>query len=187
MSEQREVVMLDGSRRQVTEDDKKKSAAEATKLRAEKKARFVRVLERGFTIDRLTVELPDHLYGEWVPDDQRERWETLGFVDGTEFAAKRGLHEKGRIADCTFMIQPKEDHELYEEVRHEMYIQQHGSPDEKRRLKQKEEQEYTNLVEGQLGLPVVDESVEREARKAQIEEALNKPASAAPTVANLGK
>ena len=80
-----------------------------------------------------------------------------------------------------------EDHELYEEVRHEMYIQQHGSPDEKRRLKQKEEQEYTNLVEGQLGLPVVDESVEREARKAQIEEALNKPASAAPTVANLGK
>jgi hypothetical protein len=185
MPEQREVVTLSGERRVITDADKKKAADVAAKLtRAEKKARFVRVLERGFTIDRLTVELPDHLYGEWVPQDQIERWQTLGFEDGTEYAAKRGLHDKGRIADCVFMVQPREDHELYEEVRRELFIQQHGSPDEKRRLQQKEEKEFANLVETQAGLPVVDESVEHEARRSEIKEAI---AAKTPTVGNLNQ
>lgn len=172
MSEQRRVYTLDGGQRVITEDDQAQTRAEAAKLRAEKKARFVRVLERGFTIDRLTVDLPSSLHGEWVPMDQIERWQTLGFVDGTDYAAKRGLHDKGRIADCVYMVQPMEDHELYEEVRMELYIQQHGSPAEKKRLKQKEEQEFTSLVESQVGLPVVDESVERQVRRDEIKEAL---------------
>lgn len=172
MSEQRLVVGLDGSTRTITDEDKKKAAQEAASIRAEKRARFVRVLERGFTIDRLHIDLPSHLYGEWVPVDQIERAQTLGFVEGTEYAAKRGLHDKGRVADCIFMVQSREDHELFDEVRQEMFIQQHGSPDEKRRLKQQEEQEFHNVVENQIGLPVVDESVERESRKGEIREAL---------------
>ncbi len=176
MSESRTIHTLDGKTHTVTLEEQQAAAKEAARIRADKKARFVRVLERGFTIDRLQVDLPPDVYGEWVPLDQIERWRVLGFEIDTEYAPKRQLHGagdgSGRIGDTVFMICSREDHDLMEEVKHEMFVMTHGSPEEKRRLKQQEEQEFTNVVETQIGLPVVDESVEHQARKSEIREAL---------------
>src|SRR5512134_1033127 len=114
MSEQRTILSTSGERK-ITPEDMRKTAEEAKKLRAEKKARFARVLDRGFSVDRLTVELPPDLYGEWIPTDQVDRAELLGFRDGAEYANKRQLHAgadgKARVADVVFMVQDREEHE----------------------------------------------------------------------------
>lgn len=184
MSEQRTVVHPLAGERVITPEDKVRAAAEVAKLtaRKEKKARIARVLERGYIVDRLTVELPKDLHGEWVPIDQIERWEALGFSVDKEHAFKRQLHPDGsgdrttggtaRVGDVMFMTCSQEDFEIMQELKHEMFIKTHGSPGEKKALSQKEEQEFKNLVETEIGLPVVDEGKEHPARREQIQDAI---------------
>lgn len=179
MSEQREVVTATGASRQVSPSDVKKTEEEIAKLAADKKAKkakFARVLERGFSVDRLTVELPPDLHGEWVPEDQVDRAGLLGFTIDKEFARKRQLHPaadgSARIADVVFMVCPKEDYDLMQEVKQEIFTRTHGSPKEVKRLDQREEQEFRGAVEDKLGLPVIDEGSARQAKKDQIREAL---------------
>jgi len=183
MSEQRPVIHPLLGERVVTSEDKARAATEAAKLtRKEKKARIARVLERGYIVDRLTVDLPKDLHGEWVPIDQIERWEALGFWVDKEHGFKRQLHPDGsgdktaggvaRVGDVMFMTCSREDYEIMQELKHEMFIKTHGSPGEKKALSQKEEQEFKNLVETEIGLPVVDEGKEHPARKEQIQDAI---------------
>lgn len=136
-----------------------KPLAELTK--AEKKARLAQVLERGLTIDRLSVDLPPNLYGEWVPNDESEiaRMQTMGFVMDTEYAPKRALHGSGtgeaRVGDVVFMVTSAETKQLIDEIRQEKFIETHGRPNrDKRTAKQKEESEF------QTGspLPTINES-----------------------------
>lgn len=195
MSEQRTVTTASGAERKITVEDARAAALEAKKLRADKKARIARVLERGYIVDRLAIELPANLYGEWVPFDQIERWEALGFQVDKDFAHKRQLHPDGsgnkesgtaRVGDVIFMTQPMEDHEIMEEVRQEMFVRTHGSPNQKERLAQQEEREFEGIVEDQIGLSVIDEGKERQARKDQITEAIG-AAESRVTLAELGK
>src|SRR2546430_6314158 len=182
MSEQRTVVTGTGATRQLTEEDKKKAEEEVKRLladRKEKKAKFVRVIERGFTVDRLHVDLPDNLHGEWVPEDQVDRWQLLGFEVDHEHAVKRQLHPaadgSARVADVVFMTCSKEDFELMQEVKQEIFVKTHGSPKQKERLMQQEEQDFKNTVENKIGLPVIDEGIAREAKKDAIREAIKRP------------
>lgn len=148
---------------------------ETKKLRAEKKARFARILERGMVADRLAVELPDNLYGEWVPNDKSEiyRMQLLGFKIDTEYATKRALHSEGDgksvIGDTVFMTCAREDKDILEEIRRENFVAMNGKPGEVK--SQQEEKEYATQSRT-IGMPVIEESVSRTARKEQLESAL---------------
>jgi len=188
MSEQRTAASPSGERK-ITIADQRAAALEAQKIqeeagkkRAEKKARIARVLERGYIVDRLTVDIPGDLHGEWVAIDQVERWEALGFWVDKDYAFKRQLHPDGtgdakagpsRVGDVIFMTCTQEDHEIMEEVKKELYIKRHGSPAERKRLMQTEEREYKDLVEKSIGdLAVVDEGKELAIGKEGIEEGI---------------
>lgn len=151
-------------------------AEKSQETRTDKKARLARVLERGFVGDRTVVDnLPPHLHGEWVARDIMaiERAKSLGFWIDTEFAPKRSLHseaDKGQaiIGDAIFMVCPKEDKQLIDEIRYEQYIRQHGTKEEKLSLNrklgeeegnlQREEKSFNTQVTSELGMPVIDPS-----------------------------
>lgn len=112
--------------------------------RAEKKARRAKVYDRGVIGDRLYVELPEGLYGEWVKNDVVEihRKEGLGFKIDTEYAKRRALHDKGDgasyVGDVVFMVCSKEDKEIIDEIRRERYEATHNP----KSGKQKEERDF---------------------------------------------
>jgi hypothetical protein len=119
------------------------------------RAKLVTVLERGITIDRLHVDLPPEVYGEWVANDAVEiyRMESLGFTVDTEFAKKRALHdngtgERGIVGDAIFMTCPIEYKEVMEEIKRENYALA-NSPKAGR---QKEERDFANITKAE-GLP----------------------------------
>lgn len=120
----------------------------AEESRAEKKARRAKVYDRGVIGDRLHVELPPHLYGEWVPNKLTEihRKEGLGFQIDTEFAHKRALHDKGDgasyVGDVVFMTCSREDKEIIDEIRRERYDATHNP----KSGRQKEERDFLNTA-----------------------------------------
>lgn len=149
----------------------------AKKIRADKKARMVSVLERGLVADRSTVELPDNLYGEWVPNDKIEilRMQSFGFQIDKEYARQRALHEDSSlagdgasiIADTIFMTCDRENKEIIDEVRAEQYAATHRP----RGGKQKEERDLEEEVRSQ-GLPSKIRSSQEEAGLDHIKAAL---------------
>lgn len=154
---------------------------ELKRIRAEKKARFVRILERGMTVDKLHVPLPDHLYGEWILNDPisiREA-ETLGFRVDTEYAPKSSLHNQGTnlgvVGDTVFMVMPREDKEILDEIRQEEFASANLP---KKQGEQKEEREFETMTT-RHGLPVIEESKTRSLRKEELKAALENIAAAA--------
>lgn len=132
--------------------------------RAEKKARLAVVLERGVIHDRLAVNLPKHLYGEWVRADPLEidRMRTLGFHVDEEFSTKRAIHSDGssgnRVGDVIYMVCDRENKELIDEVRRERSEASNRSPRESR-----EEKEFIAATQAATGgdIPAFSESHER--------------------------
>jgi hypothetical protein len=142
--------------------------------RAGRKARLATVLERGMTADRLSVKLPDDLYGEWVANDPMEiaRLQSMGFELDTEYAPKRALHGSGsseaRVGDVVFMITGKETKELMDEIRRDKYEEAHGRP-----KKQKEETEFkSGMAEDAAGVKTITESAASSANYDQLKQAL---------------
>lgn len=163
-----------GSEPTLSEEDIRKSMS-----KEEKRARAIRILERGIIVDRTTVEnLPPHLHGEWVSRDQMdiERKKALGFWIDKEYATKRSLHSDGTdssvVGDTVFMVCLKEDKEIIDQVRYEQYIKMHGSPAEKKNLGVREENEFRTQAEA-LGLPVIEESTKTQVRKDELIAALS--------------
>lgn len=180
MSEQRTVISSTGEMTQA--EAVEKDSEEHKKLRAQRKATLIRVLERGQVADRLQVDLPPELYGEWVPNDKMSIYEKelLGFKVDTEYAPKRRLHDQGDnssvIGDAIFMTCTKEDHEIHEEIRRENYEALNAKPGSFT-APQREEKEFS-ADQRTIGMPVVQESRNRVARKAEIETALARIAAA---------
>ena len=139
---------------------------------ADKKAIIARVLERGIIIDRATVDLPDHLYGEWVSEDPTEisRMQLLGFELDSKYAVDRATNADGtgvaKIGDVVFMTAPMEVKEIIDAVRGEMYARANPTSD-----KQKEESDFARQAD-KAGLPVIDEGDFDSAREDQIRSAL---------------
>lgn len=179
MSQEREVIVISDGKtesRPLTEADVK-----ATETREQRRARFARVLERGFIVDRCTVEnLPPNLHGEWVPRDpiEIERKKALGFWIDKEYAPKRALHSDGTtdvavVGDCIFMVCDREDKELIDEIRRDQYEKMHGSPEKEVRREQVEETGFKSQVSAlDVPTPVVDTGKEKSIRKAELEAAL---------------
>jgi hypothetical protein len=147
------------SQQRVVEVDVKTDNPEVL-TRSQKKAKLVEVLDRGITVDRLKVDLPPELYGEWVPNDPGEiaRMETLGFEIDKEYSPKRSLHGsgsgEGRVADVIFMTTSRETKELIDEIRNEKFIQMHGKANRDNRAAVAEERE----IQQGSPLPVINES-----------------------------
>lgn len=187
MSEQREVEQPNAAPIALAEA-LLKDPEETKRLRAERKAKLARILDRGQVGENLKVELPPHLHGEWIPNTKEEihRMEALGWWVDTEHAAKRPLHQDRKIqhgqgdgtsvvGDTIFMCCSKEDKEILDEIRHEEFLRINGNPN-KADSKQKEEREFEALNRG-IGMPTIDESKHRVARKEHLEAALKRTAA----------
>lgn len=96
--------------------------------KSELKARLAVILDRGLVNDRLSVDLPSDVYGEWVPNDKVEiyRYEALGFEVDRKYARARALHNSGTegdsiVGDVVFMTCPMAIKEVIEEIKRENY------------------------------------------------------------------
>lgn len=120
--------------------------------KGELKAKLAAVMDRGIVSDRLNVDLPPDIHGEWVRRDPLEikRLEALGFKIDDKFATNRGIHSDGSnsaiIGDVIFMICPKEVKEIIDEIRTEAVIKQHTKKRIKNKEINKEEAELYNNV-----------------------------------------
>jgi len=100
--------------------------------RGELKAKLSAILDRGIVQDRLHVDLPDDLHGEWVRNDPLEirRLEALGFQIDNEYAVKRAIHTDGTnsaiVGDVVHMTCPKEVKETIDEIRKDRMIREHS-------------------------------------------------------------
>lgn len=142
-----------------------------------RKARLAEIYYRGFANDRLDVQLPKHLYGEWVPFKDGgvaiDRKKALGFKIDTEYATKRALHDASAtvgggsaIGDCVYMVCDMETKEILDEIRIEKFKSMH----EPKGGKAKEEREFLASAPAET-LPSA-ESAARVAKKADITAAI---------------
>jgi hypothetical protein len=102
---------------------------------AERKRYIVTQYDRGILHDRLQVDLPDDVYGEWTRKDgfEIDAMVAKGFTRGDEYVKARALHHDGAtpgIADVVFMVTPKWNKELLDQVRAEKYVEQYGKKGE---------------------------------------------------------
>lgn len=139
--------------------------------------RLATVLDRGMVSTFLSVDLPDDVHGEWVPNHpiDIDRLKALGFEVDTEFAS--AMHGGGQgekvVGDVIYMIQPMRAHLLVEAYKAKRYEEMHGKKtDSSGTLIEgsKEERDFKS----QVGLPVIDESSTESVNATQIEAALNK-------------
>jgi hypothetical protein len=178
MSEREEIV-IKSAKAPVTEPGNIEIKTEPTQQerameRAKRKARIAQVLDRGNTHDRLHVELPPDIHGEWCRNDplEIERLRTLGFDIDREYAPKRAINSDGPtdvaiVGDVIHMIAPREVKELIDEIRAEQLQVRHGKPGEG---KAKEEKDFATLTEAGTGgdIPTFTESKTRQIHKADI-------------------
>lgn len=142
--------------------------------RAKQKARLAVLLDRGIVQDRLTVELPSDLHGEWARNDPLEiqRLRTFGFEVDTKYAPAHALHNDGTgsavVGDVVFMITSRENKEIIDEIRHEQFLRS-NSP-----RKAKEEKQFEEKTDKDTGgqIPTFVDSQQRVARREQIMAAL---------------
>ena len=74
--------------------------------------------DRSYLNDRLNVQLPEGLYGEWIGRDDFSQYQakSKGFVDGSEYLGEfNKLYEtadgKSAVGDVMFMVIPKWMHD----------------------------------------------------------------------------
>lgn len=137
--------------------------------RSEKKARLAKILDRGLVGDRLHVELPNDIYGEWVPNDKVEiyRMQSLGFVVDKEYAKRRALHNDGTadtsiVGDVIFMTCDRETKDIMEEIKRENYDKVNAPKGAR------EEKDYTSNLKNTVTPSIVNsttESVDNDAIK----------------------
>lgn len=130
---------------------------------AEQEARIARVLDRASQVDRLYVELPDDLHGEWIADDPISLAEAQqkGFVIDEVYAPKHTVHGSNRQGDAVFMTMPKYLKLMYDKKERERYNEIHGKKD-LRTGKVTNQAEDIEFGKSPIGLPTTSESVSSE-------------------------
>lgn len=157
------------------------SSAVTPEERARRKAYIVQALERGVINDRMSVPLPNDLYGCWVRRDQMEidHMKRMGFRIDTEFATQRALHTDGTgaafVGDVVHMVTEKWNKELIDEVKQERFLQHHS----KTGKKDKEEKDFASGTSAETDgvIPTMNESRTRELRKGEIAAAMTEMAT----------
>jgi hypothetical protein len=175
--------------RQVVRQDEQRvdAAKEYTEMtpeeRARRKALLIQAFDRGVVHDRLTVPIPKHMYGEWCRNDPLEidRLKTLGFeVYEQENGGGRGLNSDGTgaliVADVIYMVTPRENKEIIDEIRMERFLKANGRPGD-RKAKSKEEVEFEKATlrdSGGVVPTLVESSTTTRFSRADVEAALDK-------------
>lgn len=177
MSDERDIIRIDGSVTKPISVEEAKTLAGPELTREQEKAMLISVLERGWTNERLKVDLPPDLHGEWIARDASSvmRAQRLGFRNGTEYAKEKALHSDGAdlgVGDCIFMICSKERKKLIDEVKTELIRRRNEPVAKKKGNVQEEETQFTKDVDSRLGMPVIEESSTTKVNKADIEAAL---------------
>lgn len=171
MSQEREVVKVTTNRGLTIQEELLKMDPQ------ERVAKLVSVMDRGMTGERLKVDLPNDMYGEWVPNDKMEiyRMESMGFRIDEEYAMKNALHNDGSgkpiIGDVIFMTTPMLIREAQTEATRRKYIETHGDPREKKKL-HSEEKAYLSSLKTQGGVPAVVNSSEEQVGTQEIVDSL---------------
>jgi hypothetical protein len=140
------------------------------------RAKFADVAYRGSIPNRLSVDLPPDLHGEWVRNDPASirMKQDLGFVIDTEFAPKTGLHGDATtavIGDVIHMVAPKFVREWVLEEQLKRREEIHGKPGV--RKEQKEERDAKSEAAA-TPLKVINESSTANADAQQIATAIGK-------------
>lgn len=175
VKDQDERIILQDSPQPAAEPGPETKKVMSLEERAQRKARLAVLLDRGIVSDRLTVELPPEIHGEWNRNDPLEiqRLRTLGFEVDTKYAPARALHNDGTgsavVGDVVFMITSRENKELIDEIRHEQFSAS-NSPRKAREEKQFEEKTGKDTG-GQI--PTFTDSTQKSVRKEEILAALN--------------
>lgn len=87
--------------------------------------RTIELADRSYINDRLNVQLPEHLYGEWIGTDDFSQYNASlrGFVDGSEYLSDfNRLHEGAvgsSVGDVKFMVIPKWKQDIFVEAAQE--------------------------------------------------------------------
>ena len=144
--------------------------------KGELKAKLTQILDRGIVNDRLKVDLPPDVHGEWVRNDPLEiaRLKALGFEIDTKYAPSqaRKLHDDGTdapiVGDTVFMMCSREVKEIIDEIRFERHIERN------RKTSQREDKDLKEVVYRTSGgdVPAVSESKVRDATYNDVAEAL---------------
>lgn len=139
------------------------------KAKAAARARIVTILDRGITNERLNVDIPADVYGEWVLNIPTEvqRFQSMGFEIDDKFSAGKAVHGNAKIGDTVFMTCPRYVKEVIDEVRMERFIAMHGKPGSANR-KLKEETDFASKSE----LPTVNTSTSEQIGIDEIRKAL---------------
>lgn len=100
----------------------------------QRKARIATVLDRGVVHERLKVDLPADLHGEWPRNDPMEiaRMRTLGFWIDDTYATRRALHSDGTsaniVGDVIHMVTTKHNKQMIDKVRLEQQLRSARNP-----------------------------------------------------------
>lgn len=158
------------------EAEARRRIEEFMKLPAEERvARMAVVLDRGIVHDRLKVDLPPDLHGEWVRDDPLEidRMRTLGFWVDETYATRRVLHSDGtsanKVADVIHMVTMKKNKEMIDQVYLEKQVRATRRP-----KKAQEDEEFAEATARDTGgiIPTFSESNQRTLTAADVRAAL---------------
>lgn len=88
---------------------------------AQFRARTIEAADRSWINDRLVVDLPEHLHGEWHSTDHGTQMisQATGFVDGSEYLSERNVIHDGpdgkTVGDVKFMVIPKWKYQVIQE------------------------------------------------------------------------
>lgn len=121
MAQERSVIDLSKKNTPIDDDKRKEFRAKAAKI-----------LSRVVVADRLAVDLPSDVHGEWIRDEPTAIAEAqaLGFELDSTYAIKNKLHTdasgKAKIGDTIFMTMPKWQKEEIDKIKQEQYNRHHG-------------------------------------------------------------
>lgn len=140
----------------------------------EQKARIASVLDRASQVDRLHVELPPDVHGEWITNDPVSIAEAQrkGFVVDEVHAPKHTVHGSNRQGDVIFMTIPTVLKEMYNERERERYNEVHGKKDKSGKVTAQAEDIEFSRSQTKIGLPTIDESVSSSVSGEQIQNVL---------------
>lgn len=148
--------------------------------RQELKAKLAMILDRGVVQDRLYVELPDDVHGEWVLNNPMEinRLKLLGFDVDIEYAPKRAIHGDGSsggiVGDVIFMTCPRVIKDVIDEIRDEQARATYAPRKVGKADHGKEDRDFIDSVNKTPGSGVTafSESTEHAATYADVKDAL---------------
>lgn len=142
----------------------------------ERFAKVATILDRGVIFERLKVDLPDDLYGEWCRNDPLEidRMRTLGFWVDDRYATKRALHSDGTssniVGDVIHVITTRQNKDMIDKVKAE----QARIAQNPRRAPEESDSAYGSIARPDPVIPMFSTSSQQVVSAADVKAALGR-------------